>query len=133
MKNITYRLPLAAILVAFVFSLSALNAFAQEAAQAAADVVAETALALTWQQALIPVLTPLIIAGVKMLLPRIPKMWLPLAAPVVGLLIDLVSHFALQTELSPMAALALGAAGVGLREAQKQVVATLGKPSPGNG
>ncbi|WP_221029917.1 hypothetical protein [Actomonas aquatica] len=107
-------------LIAALF-LAPVMLFAQEAVDSVATAAGETALALTWQQALIPVLTPLIIGGVRWLLPKIPKVWLPLAAPVIGLLIDLVSHFTMQTDINPTVALALGAAGVGLREAKKQL------------
>ncbi len=115
------------LLTACVLALSSVNAMAQGAAEAVA-VVAESAVSLTWQQALIPVLTPLVIAGVKWLVPSIPKAWLPLSAPVIGLLIDVVTHFAAGTAMNPTVALVLGAAGVGLREAKKQLTPPMNYP-----
>jgi hypothetical protein len=76
---------------------------------------------LTWVQAVIAIITPVIIAGVKLLVPRIPRLWLPILAPLVGLLVDVAAHFAAGTALNPTLALALGAAGVGLREAVDQL------------
>lgn len=76
---------------------------------------------LSWQQAAIAIITPLIIAGVKMLVPRIPRAWLPVIAPVVGCALDVIAHFATGSALNPTVALVLGAAGVGLREVVDQV------------
>ena len=41
--------------------------------------------ALPWQLAIIPVLTPLIIAGVKLLIPKIKTTIIPILAPALGL------------------------------------------------
>lgn len=128
MKHRTSSYLCAALLVAFVLSLSAVNAFAQEAAQVTGDAiaaVAESAPAQSWQLGLITVITPMIIAGIKLVLPKLPKVWLPIAAPVVGLLLDLLLHFTAGTQSNPWLALGFGAAGVALREAQKQIKAAV--------
>jgi hypothetical protein len=75
-------------------------------------------------KALIPVLTPLLIVGVRAFLPKVPSKYYPLLAALVGVALDLVAHFAVGTTLSPLAGFALGLAGVGLREVKDQ----LGKP-----
>lgn len=72
-------------------------------------------------QAVITIGTPLVIAGVKALVPRIKPVYLPLAAPVVGFLISVVGNFAGAPEVHPALALGLGLAGVGLREAADQL------------
>lgn len=75
---------------------------------------------------LIPVLTPLVIAAVRVGLPKVPSKYYPILAAVVGIALDLVAHFAVGTQLAPVVGLALGLAGVGLREAKDQ----LSKPAP---
>jgi hypothetical protein len=76
-------------------------------------------------KALIPVLAPLVIAGIRVGLPKVPAKWYPLLAALVGVGLDIVAHFAAGTTLSPLVGFALGLAGVGLREVKDQ----LGKPA----
>lgn len=72
--------------------------------------------------ALIPAAVPLVIAVVKLLLPRIPKVWLPILAPVLGALADIFIQGAQGGAIqAPWLGAALGAAGVGLREIADQV------------
>lgn len=75
---------------------------------------------------LIPVLTPLVIAAVRVGLPKVPSKYYPLLAAVIGIALDVVAHFAVGTQLAPLVGFALGLAGVGLREAKDQ----LAKPAP---
>jgi hypothetical protein len=75
---------------------------------------------------LIPVITPIVIALVRFGLPKVPAKYYPLLAAVIGIALDAVAHFAIGASLSPLAGLALGLAGVGLREAKDQ----LSKPEP---
>lgn len=103
-----------------------------EDAAAAVTAAAEQAAALPWQLGLIPVLTPLIIAGVKLLVPKIPGAWLPVLAPVLGLVLDLISHFTTGSNLNVWLAAGLGLAGVGVREAVDQV-SKAGAPKPAGG
>lgn len=77
-------------------------------------------------KALIPVLTPLLVMGVRAFLPKVPSKFYPLIAALVGVALDLVAHYSLGTTLSPLAGFALGLAGVGLREVKDQ----LSKPQP---
>lgn len=73
-------------------------------------------------QTVIPLLVPLIIAGLKALIPRIPKVWLPVLAPLLGAAIDIAAYYAGVTAgASPVLAAALGSAGVGLREIVDQM------------
>jgi len=72
--------------------------------------------------ALIPVAVPLVIAGIKLLLPRVPKVWLPVLAPVLGAIAEVVVNYSTQGHTdAPWLGSALGAAGVGLREIADQV------------
>jgi hypothetical protein len=73
---------------------------------------------LTW---LTPVIVPLIIAGVKKVLPSLPTVLLPVLGPVLGAVLDIINHVATGASTNLWAALALGAAGVGLREVVDQV------------
>jgi hypothetical protein len=151
MKNpIRQILALAAVftvLLAVLFAVASPAAAQEAAVPALATAPADLALAptvtpaavpaapaaqpLTWVQAVIAFTTPLVIAGVKLVVPRIPRLWLPFLAPVVGLLIDVVAHLSAGTALNPTVALALGAAGVGLREAVNQIKKTaLGEQTP---
>ncbi len=72
-------------------------------------------------QLLIPVLVPVLIAGVKWLLPKIPAVALPILAPVLGAALDIVLHYAGATGSNGLLGAVLGAAGVGLREVVDQV------------
>lgn len=73
---------------------------------------------LTW---ITPILVPLLIAGVKQVLPKIPRSVLPVLGPILGAAIDIINHYATGAATNTWAALALGAAGVGVREIYDQV------------
>lgn len=77
-------------------------------------------------KALIPVITPLVIAGVRFGLPKVPSKFYPLLAAVIGVVLDLLGSVAIGTNATPLVGFALGLAGVGLREAKDQ----LSKPAP---
>lgn len=72
-------------------------------------------------QLLIPVLVPVIIAGVKWALPKVPPFALPILAPLLGAGLDIVLHYAGVTSSNGVLGAVLGAAGVGLREVVDQV------------
>lgn len=91
-------------------------AMAQTVPPSTGNVAADTI--LTW---LTPILVPLIIAGVKLGLPKLPKSLLPVLGPLLGAAIDVINHFATGAATNTWAALALGAAGVGVREIYDQV------------
>lgn len=75
----------------------------------------------TWTL-LITVFTPSLIAGLKLLLPRIPKVCLPLLAPVLGVVIDIVAQHTTGNDLGNAGTAAVfGALGVFLREVYDQV------------
>lgn len=88
-----------------------------EAAPAAAP-------ALSWSQALLAGVVPMIVALVRGVVPSIPKVWLPILAAGAGALGDLALSWASGGAVSPGLGIALGLAGVGLREATKQVRAS---------
>lgn len=75
-------------------------------------------------QLLIPVLAPLLIAGGKLLIPRIPRWLLPILAPLLGGALDALAAYATGGTANPVLALALGSAGVGLREIVDQLKRT---------
>lgn len=79
-----------------------------------------TAENVPWQIGLITVLTPLIVAGIKLLIPKIPKVALPWIAPAVGVLLDMLSHYTLGADMNVWLAAGAGLAGVGLRELADQ-------------
>jgi hypothetical protein len=70
---------------------------------------------------LIPILTPLLIAFGKWLVPRCPAWLLPILAPGVGALVDYLSAKMGGPSVNPLIAAALGSAGVGLREIKDQI------------
>jgi len=63
---------------------------------------------------LVPVLVPLILAAIKLLLPKVPSKYIPILAPLFGGLIDLACSGVLGVGTAWGAA--LGSAGVGVRE-----------------
>lgn len=70
---------------------------------------------------IIPVLTPILVRTGKLLIPKLPTWLLPILAPAIGEGVNALSGLAGGPTVSPMLALALGAAGTGLREIQDQV------------
>jgi hypothetical protein len=76
---------------------------------------------MTEYQAFIPVIVPLAIAVLKVLLPRLPKVWLPILAPILGAAADIALHQAGLAHGPAWLGPTLGAAGVGLREVADQV------------
>lgn len=81
-------------------------------------------------QWLTPVIVPLVIAGLKKLVPKIPVFILPIVAPLLGIAIDYVNTLATAHSSNFLAAAALGLAGVGVREIKDQL--TPAKPDPLN-
>lgn len=77
--------------------------------------------ATAWVQMLIPVLVPLMIAAGKVLVPRIPGWLLPILAPVLGGIVDAAAAYASGGTANPVLSMALGSAGVGLREIVDQM------------
>lgn len=84
------------------------------AAAAVVAPVAVVAAKTNWVLLLIPVVVPMVIALVKVFLPKLPKVYLPILAPLLGALIDFLAggDFGAGTILGAVA----GSAGVGLRE-----------------
>lgn len=81
-----------------------------------------------WQQALIPVVVPLVLAVLKVLFPKIPKVWIPWLAPILGAAAEIGLYYAgAVQQANPLLGAALGQAGVGLREMVDQLKKTLNK------
>lgn len=70
--------------------------------------------------ALIPVLVPIVVAGLKSLVPSIPKPMLPVTGILCGTLIDLANLYLTGQGHAGAWGAALGAAGVGVREVVDQ-------------
>ena len=85
----------------------------------------ETAAAIQLAQLLIPIVVPLLIAGIKKLAPKMPSWALPILAPVLGALSAGLSGVA-----DPTTGAVLGSAGVGAREIVDQVRKASGTPKP---
>lgn len=81
---------------------------------------------MEWAHGIIPLIVPIVIAGVKALLPRVPVWVLPVLAPLLGAALDILSYYAgLVAASSPLLGAVLGGAGVAVREIQDQVRKTL--------
>lgn len=133
MNNRSLKLiPLA--LVALAFLLLPLCLFAQDATPSATPTPALspsngpgiTADAIV--QWLTPILVPLLLAGFKRVQPSIPSWVIPMLAPVLGVVIDLVNSLITSHASNLWVAAGLGLAGVGLREMKEAV-----KPAPNGG
>lgn len=74
---------------------------------------------LTWA---IPVVVPLVLAGVKKIMPKLPGGALPILAAILGGVIDYANHVATGHASNTLTAVALGLAGVGLREVKEAVL-----------
>lgn len=76
---------------------------------------------LSLWQALIPVAVPLLIAILKWAVAFIPAWILPILAPILGGLLDAGIAYLSGGTASPIVAMILGSAGVGLRELVDQM------------
>lgn len=76
---------------------------------------------LSGVQVVIPVLVPLAIAFLKLILPRVPSAWIPVLAPILGMLADLAAAKATGGTGNVVLGAVLGSAGVGLREVVDQL------------
>ena len=74
---------------------------------------------ITTLQAILPILVPALIMVIKAMIPKLPKVWLPILAPVLGAGIEFAATgvFGANTVVGAV----LGSAGVGLREILDQV------------
>ena len=74
---------------------------------------------ITTLQAILPILVPALIMIIKTMIPKLPKVWLPSLAPVLGAGIEFCATgvFGANTVVGAV----LGSAGVGLREILDQV------------
>ena len=104
------------LLMTVLFCLSLISLFA---ADSPAPVV--TAAAPNWWALIVTGATPLVIAAVKEIVPKIPRVWLPIAAPFIGMLLQIILNYAGLTNGDTLTGMILGAAGVALREAVDQV------------
>lgn len=75
---------------------------------------------------LIPVVTPVVIWAIRLAVPKIPKMMLPILAPLVGAAADIAAYYAGLSGLAPLWGALLGAVGVWLRELVDQAKKALG-------
>lgn len=86
-----------------------------------------------WVQMATAVLVPLILAGVKKVLPSLPSAVIPWIAPFLGILIEFGEHFVTQHPTNVLAGALLGIAGIGVRELKDKVLPAQngGWPQPG--
>lgn len=68
-----------------------------------------------------PIIVPLILAGVKQVMPKLSSWTIPILAPLLGMLVDVANSLATAHATNLWAAAALGLAGVGLREIKDQI------------
>lgn len=74
----------------------------------------------------IPVISTVLVFLFKWVFPKLPKASLPIIAPIVGWLIDVVSTAMGGPDINPVLAAALGSTGVGLREIADQLSKSTG-------
>lgn len=76
---------------------------------------------VNWLNLLITGLTPVVTLGLKKLVPRIPRVVLPLAAPIIGIGLDFVLRLASVETGGWLSAMIYGSLGTWLYQAQKEV------------
>lgn len=99
-------------------------AHAQEAAVATAPATISTpaeSSALSLVQGLSALVVPVIVFAVRKVAPSLPKLWLPVIAAGLGALAEAISAFASGHSANVWLGVVLGLAGVGVREATKQL------------
>lgn len=117
------------LLVAVLFALLMPGlAMAQANSVPAAGAPASAAPPSPWVS-LIPLAVPVLIMVLKMLIPNIPGVALPIIAPLLGAAADIVLHYAGASTLGPTWGAVLGSAGVGLREIYDQVKQSVTTPA----
>lgn len=112
-------------LVLFIVLATAGVAFAQEAEPGPDPMSLLQQLIIV----VIPVVTGVVLQGVKMFVAKIPNEWLPILAPIVGMLVQVIGA-AFQVDLTPglqgteagVAAAALGMTAVGAHQMKQQLV-----------
>ncbi len=78
---------------------------------------------LTLVQGLTALVVPVIVYAVRKVAPALPKLWLPVIAASLGALAEAISAFAGGHTTNVLLGVVLGLAGVGVREATKQLKA----------
>lgn len=71
---------------------------------------------------LIPVIVPLVIAGFKLGISRLPGWLLPIIAPLLGGVLDAGIAYLTGNPANPLMGAILGSAGVGVRELKDQLL-----------
>lgn len=122
MKTVKCLMALAVALAAVLITNRMLGADGLAPAQASGLTPAAV---IQW---LTPAVVPLLLAGVKQVMPKLPTWTIPLLAPVLGILLDVVNSMATSHQSNFLAAAALGLAGVGIREVKDTL-----KPAPNGG
>ena len=69
----------------------------------------------------VPIISPLITAGLKWVLPRIPSWAIPILCTALGTLSGYIGQLSLGGDLSVFAIAGLGLAGIGVRELVDQL------------
>lgn len=69
----------------------------------------------------VPIISPLITAGLKWFLPRIPSWTIPIICTALGTLSGYIGQLSLGGDLSVFAMAGLGIAGIGVRELLDQL------------
>ena len=74
-----------------------------------------------WWTYIIPLLTPLLVLGVKKLAPNIPNAWLPVIATMSGVVLDFLHGLATTATSHVGLGVVLGLASIGVRELLDQL------------
>jgi hypothetical protein len=118
-------------LLALLTFAALLFAFSAYAEGATSDLPPRTSyLSLSWVQFLIPVVVPLLIAGLKKLWPSVPSALLPWLCPLLGVAADQIAKLAGSGGAPAEVAVALGALGLYLREVVDQAKKAIGPNNP---
>jgi hypothetical protein len=121
MKQITV-----ACVLLLAFTVMALGQVTNAVPPTDGPVVTNPAMVNLWN-GLIVLVVPLVVLGIKKVLPMLPKLTWPIAATLLGVGADWLLSVAGAIPTSSWEVGALcGAAGIGLREATKQVLALVG-------
>lgn len=67
------------------------------------------------------IVVPLVVSGLRLLIPNLPKWLLPIGAAILGVGADLLTQFAAGASLGMIPGALLGLAGVGIREIVDQL------------
>ena len=82
-----------------------------------------------WVTLMLPVVVPVLLALVRLVVPKIPKVAIPVLAPVLGAALEILGYYGGLTNGNPIAGAIYGGLGVLVREVVDQIRKAVAPPA----